>query len=91
MEVSKRFVVTQSVYVCNLTILRRLLSIKIKVSCIKCLYKILFVIGYASIPTHRPKTSGRNILPVVSNSISGFHCVVEFHLIVLEFGYWKLS
>ena len=79
MEVSKRCVVTQSVYsiLRNLTLLCRL-SIKIKVSGIKCLLKILLVIGYASIMGLRPKTSRRNLT-------GGFHCVV-FHLIVLAFG-----
>ena len=64
----------------------RLLSVEIKVSGIKCLFNVLLVIGYASIPRHRPKTSGRNIWPVASNLTSRIHRVVEFHLIVLEFG-----
>ena len=55
---------------CNLTLLCRLLSIKIKVSGIKCLFKILLVIGYALIMRHRPKTSVRNIWPVASNLTS---------------------
>ena len=46
------------------------------------------MIGYASIPRHRPKTSGRNIWLVASNLTSGIHCIVVFHLIVLES--WKL-
>ena len=75
----------------NLTLLCRLLSIKIKVLGIKCLLKILLVIGYASIPRHRPKTSGRNIWPVASNLTSGIHCVIVFHLIVLEFGIGQLK
>ena len=72
----------------NLTLLCRLLSIEIKVSGIKCLFKILLVIGYASIPRHRPKTSGRNIWLVASNLTSGIHCAVVFHLIFLMFGSW---
>ena len=32
---------------------------------------------------------GRNIWPVVSDLTSGIHCVVVFHLIVLEFGCWN--
>ena len=76
---------------CNLTILCRLLSIKMKVSGIKCLFKILLMIGYTLIPRHRPKFSGRNIWPVKSNLTSGIHCVVLFHLIVLEFGCWTVE
>ena len=87
MEVSKHCVVTHSM-LCSLTLLCRLLSIEIKDSGIKCMFKILLVIGHASIPRHRPKTSGRNIWPVASNLTSGIHCVFVFHLIVLEF---KLS
>ena len=60
MKVSKRCVMTQSM-LCYLTLLCRVFSIEIKVSGIKCLFKILLMIGYASIPRHRPKTSGRNI------------------------------
>ena len=48
----------------NLTLLCRLLSIKIKVSGIKYLFKILLVKGNASSMRHRQKTSGRNIWPV---------------------------
>ena len=70
---------------CNLTLLCRLLSIKINVSGMKCLFKILLVIGYASTQRHRPKTSWRNLWPVASNLTSGIPCVVVFHLIVLEF------
>ena len=76
---------------CNITLLGRLLSIEMKVSGIKCLFKILLVIGYASIPRHRPKTSGRNILPVASNLTSEIYCVVVFHLIVLDFGVGQLK
>ena len=54
-------------------------------------FKILLVIGYASIPRHGPKTSGRNIWPVASNLTSGIHCVFLFHLIVLEFGCWTVE
>ena len=77
--------------ICNLTLLCRLLSIKIKVSGIKRLFKILLLIGYASIPRHRPKTSGRNIWPVACNLISRIHCVVIFHLIILELGCWTVE
>ena len=76
---------------CNLTLLCRLLSIKIKISGIKCLFKTLLVIGYTSIRRHRPKASGRNFWPVASNLTRGIHCVVVFHLIVLEFGCWTVE
>ena len=72
---------------CNLTLLCRLVSTKIKVSDTKCLFKILLVIWYASISRHMSQTCGRNSWPVASNLTTGFHCVV-FHLIVLEFGCW---
>ena len=49
-------------------------------------FKTLLVIGYASIPRHKPNTSGRNIWPVASNLTSGINCVAVFHLMVLEFG-----
>ena len=49
------------------------------------------MIGYASIPRHRPKASGRNIRPVASNLTSEIHCVVVFHLIILEFGGGQLK
>ena len=62
-----------------------------KVSGIKCLFKILLEIGYASIPRHRPKTSWHNILPDASNLTSRTHCVVVFYLIVLEFGVGQLK
>ena len=75
---------------CNLTLLCRLISIEIKIWGIKCLFKLTLVIGYASIPRHRPKTSGRNIWPVASNLTTGIHCVVVF-LIVLEFGCWTVE
>ena len=75
----------------NLILLCRLLSIEIKVSCIKCLFKILLVIEYASIPSHKPNTSGRNIWPAASNLTSGIHCVAVFHLIVLELGCWTVE
>ena len=83
-----------SICLCYATLsvlLCRLLSIEIKVSCIKCLFKILLVIEYASIPRHRPNTSGRNIWPAASNFTSGIHCVVVFHLIVLELGCWTVE
>ena len=76
---------------CNFTLLCRLLSIEIKVSGIKCLFKILLVIGYASIPRYRPKTSRRNIWPVASNLTGRIHCVVVFHLTVLGFGCWTVE
>ena len=76
---------------CNLTLHCRLLSIEIKVSDIECPFKILLLIGYTSIPRHRPKTSGHNIWPVASNLTSGIHCVVVFHFIVLEFGCWTVE
>ena len=71
---------------CNFTLLCRLLSIEIKVPC-----KILLVTGYDSIPTHRPKTSGRNIWLVASNLTGVIHCVVVFYLIILEFGCWTVG
>ena len=58
---------------------------------IKCLFKILLVIWYASIPRRRPKTFGRNVWSVASNLTSRIHCGVMFHLIVLEFGYWTVE
>ena len=76
---------------CNLTLLCRLLWITIKVSGIKCLFKILLVIRYASIPRYRPTTSGRNIWLVASNLTSVFHCIVVFHLMFLEFGWWTVE
>ena len=76
---------------CNLTSLYRLVSIEIKISGIKCLFKIFLVMGYAAIPRHRLKSSGRNIWPVASNMTSGIYCVVVFHLIVLEFGCWTVE
>ena len=76
---------------CNRTLLCRLLSIEIKVSDIKFLFKVLLVIGYVSIPRHRPKTSRRNIGPVASNLTTGIHCVVVFDLIVLELGCWTVK
>ena len=69
----------------------RLLSIEIKVSGIKCVFKILLVMGYALIPRHRPNPSGCNSSPVASNVTSGIHCVVVFHLVVLEFGCWTVE
>ena len=85
MEVSKLSML------CNRTLLYRLLSIEINVSGTKCLFKILLVIGYASIPRHRPKTYGRNICPVASNLTSGIHCGIVFHLSVLEFRCWTVE
>ena len=76
---------------CNFTLLCRLLSIETKVSGIKCPLKIFLVIGYVSIPRHRPKVSGRNIWLEASNLTSGIRCVVVFHLIVLEFGCWTVE
>ena len=71
---------------CNRTRLCRLLSIEIKIPCIKCILR-----WYASISRHRPKHSGRNILPVASNLTSEIPCFVVFHLIVLEFGCWAIE
>ena len=71
---------------CNLNLFCRLLSIEIKVLGIKCLLKILLVIGYASIPRHRPKTSRSNIWPVVFNLTSRIHC--KYMCCCLEFGCW---
>ena len=62
-----------------------------KVSGTKCLFKILLMIGYASIPRHRPKTCGRNICPVVSNLTSGIHCVVVFSLSFVNLGVGQLK
>ena len=92
MEVSKQVVswINMSM-LCNFTLHCRLLSIEIKVSGIKCPFKIHLVIGYASIPRHRPKRSGRNIWPIASNLTSGIHCIVVFHLIILEFGCWTVE
>ena len=49
------------------------------------------MIEYASIPRHRPKTSGRNILTVASDLTSEILCVVVFYLIILEFGVGQLK
>ena len=76
---------------CNLTLICRLLSMVLKFSCIKCLFKILLVIVYASIPRYRPKASRRNIWPVASNLTSRIHCVVVFHLTDLEFVRWTVE
>ena len=54
--------------------------------------KIFLVIWYASIPRHRPKTSGRNIWPVASNLTYEIHCVVMFPPYrVLDSWNWKTS
>ena len=82
---------TQSGYVMQPYPCCRLLSIEVKVSGIKCHFKILLAKGYASILRHRLKTSGHNILPVAFTLTSGIHCVVVFHLIVLEFGVGQLK
>ena len=91
MEASKLVSWLNLSILCNLTLFCRLLSIEIKETRIKCLFKNFLLIWYASIPRHRPKTSGRNIWPVASNLTSRIHCAVVFHLIVLEFGCWTVE
>ena len=73
MEVSKHCIVTQSVCVMQPYPSLWLITNRNKSLGHKMPFKILLVIGYASIPRHRPKPSGCN------NLTCGIHSVVVSH------------